>query len=158
MSTDDKIMGMKCEFKKPSELTDVQLAGEIINVAFVEVRLAFTAANDLPGDYRLNFGKEIPELFTVPNLEPLIKELNERVIGPARPNDSARTLLTALHAKVATVPPSSDIYYKALALRTLVDGPDAAAKIEQGQLAEVWLDEVHKQMLKIVKPPSAALH
>ncbi len=159
MSTNDnKIMGIKCDFRKPSELTDVQLAGELLNVAFVEVRLAFTAANDLPGDYRLNFSKDVPELFTTPNLNALISELNERVAGPARPGNNHRALLTTLHSKLATVPTNADVYYKAEALRTLVDGPDAAAKIEEDQLFGVWVDDVQKQILKIAKPPTAAIN
>lgn len=158
MSDDTRIMGIKCDFKKPGELTDMQLAAELLNVAFVEVRLAYTSANDLPGDYRLNFSRDVPALFTAPNLKPLITELNERMAGPARPDDQHRALLTTLHNKLATVAPDADVFYKAEALRKVIDGPNAAENIEQDQLVQVWVGAIQKEILKIAKPRTNALH
>jgi hypothetical protein len=141
------VYGIECAQKNPHDLSDEELGKDLLNAAFVQVSFEYALANDIQ---RIWFGDKIPYIHTHVTLEPLLVELEKRVShGPFRPHDTNKQVLIKLYDGLANVKPGAETFDKAVALRKVVDGRNAAEDIENNQIIEQYPEGLQRDFARL---------
>lgn len=148
--------GVPFKGRDAKDLSNEELARELMNVAYIEVRMAYDIGNDMPGHYKADYRDTVSTLETNGRIEPLVQELGKRIKRFDGANSPAIEQLRDFHAAVSKSAAKESFGVAKSILERRI--PDVHEEMELRQFAWVVTDFMQRRFLENAKPTGRAPH